>query len=57
MAVNLDKQSAVAWANRGAALELLGKPKDARRNYTKALNLDNSNALARDGLTRVNRSG
>ena len=53
MAVNLDRESSVAWANRGLALELLGKPQDARRNYSRAMSLDNSNKIAREGLGRV----
>ncbi|MEQ9448734.1 MAG: tetratricopeptide repeat protein, partial [Rhodospirillaceae bacterium] len=53
MAVNLDRDSAIAWANRGLAQEMLNNPKDARRSYTRAITLDNSNKIAREGLGRV----
>ena len=55
-AVNRDKRSAVAWANRGVALETLGQNTDARRSYNRALGIDASNSIARDGIGRLDRS-
>ncbi len=52
-ALNVDNKNADAWAGRGVADEKLGHKTEAVESYQQAQTLDNGNAMARAGLSRL----
>ena len=52
-ALNVDNHNADAWAGLGLAYERKGDRAKAQESYQRALVVDQSNKLARDGQSRV----
>ena len=52
-AVQIEPQSASAWASRGLAYERLGDKEKAAGSYAKALNVNQNYEPAKTGFARV----
>jgi len=48
-AINVNQNLADAWAWRGVAFERKGNMSEAKQSYSRALNIDSGNAVARKG--------
>ena len=55
-AIKADWDDAPTWINRGAALEGLGRTRDAERSYRRALQKDPESAAARTNLERLEKA-
>jgi tetratricopeptide (TPR) repeat protein len=52
-ALNVDNKDANSWAWRGVAFERKGDRTQAIESYQRALAVDNSNSVARQGSSRL----
>jgi Tfp pilus assembly protein PilF len=57
IAIELDEDFALAYANRAITLERLGQTTAAAVDYRRALSLDPSLQQAHDGLERMKATG
>ncbi|WP_289015863.1 tetratricopeptide repeat protein, partial [uncultured Methylobacterium sp.] len=52
-ALNVNNKDATSWAYRGLAYEKSNRRKEAMENYQRAAGIDPNNAVAKQGLSRV----